>query len=227
MQLFTNHKKYLITAFILLITFIAASLYANDETVTTFAMPTNQKVVVIDAGHGGWDPGVVTKTGTLEKDINLAVAEQLQILLETGGAYVIMTRADDNALGDSKNQDMNRRRLIAEQAGADIFISIHQNAYASQNIRGAQAFYFGDSDKGKRLAELIQIQFITYLDRDNQRVATANQQYYVLKRTSIPSVLVECGYLTNPNESRLLTTEEYQKKVAWAIYLGIINYFND
>jgi N-acetylmuramoyl-L-alanine amidase len=197
------------------------------ENVEVFSVPANKRVIIIDAGHGGRDPGVVSASGILEKDINLAVALQLQMLLENGGAYVIMTRADDDALGGNKTEDMNRRRIIADEAQADIFISIHQNAYASPNVRGAQAFYYGDSENGKLLAEFLQEQFKTYLDRDNRRVAAANQQYYVLRRTKIPSVLVECGYLTNPNESNLLTTEEYQNKVAWAIYMGILNYFSN
>jgi N-acetylmuramoyl-L-alanine amidase len=120
---------------------------------------------------------------------------------------------------------MNKRRLIADNSEADIFVSIHQNSFQGAAVKGAQAFYFGDSEKGKQLAQLIQEQFTTYLDRNNKRAASANQQYFVLKRTKIPSVLIECGYLTNPNEKELLTTEEYQNKVAWAVYMGILNYF--
>jgi len=192
---------------------------------TTFPMPANRRVVVIDAGHGGFDPGVVGAQGQLEKDINLEIALKLQALLELGGAEVIMTREEDAATGRTKSQDMHNRRAIANDSGADIFISIHQNSYHGANVRGAQAFYYGDSEKGKLLAELIQEQFATFLDRDNRRPAAANQNYFVLKQVAIPSVLVETGYLTNPNESRLLTTDEYQAKVAWAIYMGILNYF--
>jgi len=155
----------------------------------------------------------------------LAIALKLQSFLEAGGATVFVTRLDDEAISSTKQGDMYTRRIMANASQADIFISIHQNSYHGANVRGAQAFYYGDSEKGKLLAELIQEQFATFLDRDNRRPAAANQNYFVLKQVAIPSVLVETGYLTNPNESRLLTTDEYQAKVAWAIYMGILNYF--
>jgi len=194
------------------------------QTVETFAMPVNRRVIVIDAGHGGFDPGVIGVSGLEEKTINLAIAEKLQILLEAGGAHVIMTRIDDSAIARTKRADMDSRRKIANESDADIFISIHANSYPCASVRGAQAFYYTGSEQGKLLAELIQDQFRQLLDR-NKRNATGNENYYVLKRITIPSVLVETGYLTNPNESKLLTGEEYQYKVAWAIYMGVLNFF--
>ena len=221
-----NHKTSIISfcAVAVILAVVGIYFHIQAEAVTVFAMPASQRIVVIDAGHGGRDPGVV-REDILEKDINLAIAKKLQAFLEIGGSQVILTRADDNALGENKSSDMQNRRRIVEESNADIFISIHQNSYSSPSVSGAQAFYYGDSEKGKLLAELIQEQFATFLDRNNRRPATANQNYYVLKQIPTPSVLVETGYLTNPNESRLLTTEEYQQKVAWAIYLGILNYF--
>ena len=226
MNFIKKHRTTIISfcAVATMLTMVGIYLRIQNEAVTVFAMPSNQRIVVIDAGHGGWDPGA-TRSGILEKDINLAIAENLQAFLEVGGAQVILTRTSDDALGVTKSSDMYNRRRIAEESNADIFISIHQNSYPNPSVRGAQAFYYGDSERAKLLAELIQEQFATFLDRNNKRPATANQNYYVLKQIPIPSVLVETGYLTNPNESRLLTTEEHQQKIAWAIYMGILNYF--
>ena len=189
------------------------------------ASSVTKKIIVIDAGHGGWDPGKVGKNKELEKDINLAIAEDLQVLLEFGGAVVFLTRAGDAALGDTKNSDLKARTAMPTDMQADIFISIHQNAYPNEKVRGAQAFYFKDSDEGKRLAQAIQKRIGSWLDTDNDKEAGANQSYYLLKKSQTPAVIIECGFFTNPGELKMLTEEGYQEKMAWAIYLGILDYF--
>ena len=189
-----------------------------------FALPLDGRVVVVDAGHGGWDPGMVSGKVD-EKDINLAIAKKLQSYLELGGAIVIITRENDDDLARNKSGDMAARRLIANTAKADIFVSIHQNAFGSSAVHGAQTFYFDESGNSKKLAEAIQHQLKTFTNPGNRFNARANDNYFVLKQTEMPAVLVECGFLTNPSEKSRLLTEKYQEKVAWGIYMGIVDYF--
>jgi N-acetylmuramoyl-L-alanine amidase len=195
-------------------------------TFPAFAMPLDKRIIVVDAGHGGWDPGMVSGKVD-EKDINLKIAQKLQTYLELGGATVIITRLDDSDLSKSKSGDMAVRRLIANTSKADIFISIHQNAFGSSGVQGAQVFYFNESDNSKKLAHNIQHQIKEFANPNNRFKARANSNYFVLKQTEMPAVLVECGFLTNPGEKSRLLTEKYQEKIAWSIYLGIVDYFHD
>jgi len=206
---------------------LLAGLHGREapQATAVFAMPVSRRVITIDAGHGGWDPGKVAPDGSLEAPINLAVAELLQQYLELGGSTVLMTRADDSALGDTKRDDLNNRLRLADDSYADLFISIHQNSYPQEEVRGAQAFYYAESAAGKRLAESIQAQIKAYLDPQNRRKAKADEGYFLLKNTAVPSVIVECGFLSNTEEGKWLTQEDYQEKIAWAIYMGIVRYF--
>lgn len=189
-------------------------------------LPVSEKIVVLDAGHGGWDPGKTGNRGKNEQELNLAITKKLAEFLEQGGATVYLTRADSEALGAKKREDMSERKNIANESGADIFVSIHQNAFSSHKVKGAQVFYHKNSEKGKYLAECIQDSLKQRLDEENTRVAKANRDYYVLRTTEIPAALVECGFLSNQNEEQLLNDEAYQERVAWAIYCGILSYFS-
>jgi len=200
-------------------------LILGTTTVHAEVMPLSRKVIVIDAGHGGFDPGMVSGK-TEEKHINLSIAQKLQVFLEQGGATVIITRSDDSGLGSSKSGDMHTRRKIANSSHADIFVSIHQNSFQSSKVRGAQAFYY-DSEQSKKLATFVQNRLKEFVDPSNKFDAKENSNYFVLKQTAMPAVLVECGFLTNPGEKSRLLTEEYQEKIAWGIYLGIVDYFNE
>jgi N-acetylmuramoyl-L-alanine amidase len=196
------------------------------DSVPAFNMPVAKKVVVLDAGHGAWDPGKVS--GELEeKDINLSIVKKLQAYLEQGGATVIITRLDDSSLGDSKAVDMRARSLIANASSADIFISIHQNSFTSSGVHGAQVFYFNRSDDSQHLGDCIQTQLKEFADPTNKFLPKPNANYYMLKQTAMPAVIVECGFLSNKSDRAKLSTDEYQEKVAWGIYLGIIDYFNN
>ena len=183
------------------------------------------RVVVIDAGHGGWDPGKVSVSQHIEKEINLAITLYLQQFLEANGIIVFTTRAEDVALGDRKRVDLAARANMPTDMQADIFVSIHQNALAKESVKGAQTFYYEGSVESKRLAEAIQNRIKTSLDPENHMGAKANTAYFLLKETKTPAVIVECGFLTNPTEADKLITEEYQQRVAWAIFLGIMDYF--
>ena len=201
-------------------------IYSSYFLTQAFAMPLSKKVVVIDAGHGGFDPGMVSQ-GTEEKHINLSISKKLQTFLEQAGATVIITRVDDGDLGRGKSSDMNARKLIANTSHGDIFVSIHQNSFSSGSVKGAQVFFYNQSDNSQKLASFVQEKIVEFVDPANKFDAKANSNYYVLKQTEMPAILVECGFLTNYAERQKLLDTAYQEKIAWAIYLGILDYFND
>jgi len=201
---------------------------------TTGEVALHQKgvyTVVIDAGHGGFDPGKVGINGVEEKDINLAIARKVAMYLESGDVEVVMTREGNEGLYDAdssnkKVQDMKRRVEVMEKANPDIAVSIHQNSYPEEYVRGAQVFYHEDSTEGQKLAAYIQTQLVQYVDPENKRQIKANDSYYLLKKTQVPIVIVECGFLSNYEEAQKLAGAEYQDRVAWAIYMGIMQYLN-
>lgn len=187
--------------------------------------------VVLDAGHGGDDPGKVGINGAEEKDINLEITKLVKMFLEAGDVRVVLTREDDGGLYDAnasnkKVQDMKRRVEIIEKAGAAAVVSIHQNSYPEEYVHGAQVFYYDGSSQGQRLAERIQERLIVQVDPENTRKIKANDSYYLLKKTGAPIVIAECGFLSNHTEAGKLCTPEYRERVAWAIYIGIMQYLN-
>jgi len=188
------------------------------------------RVVVIDAGHGGVDPGAVGKNKVLEKDVTLAVSKRLQILVQQGGAKTIMVREDDSDLGTSqgllkrKREDLAQRIQLALNTQAEVYISIHANSFPNANLTGAQTFYHADSPEGKILAQSIQQELNKMTN--GKRVIKGNQDIYVLKKAHQAAVTVELGFLSNLAEEQLLTTPEYQQKLAVAIYQGLSVYFS-
>ena len=188
--------------------------------------------VVIAAGHGGGDPGKVSVDGSLEKDINLRIALKLQKFLRMQDVDAVLTRESDAGLYDEnasnkKVQDMKNRVAIIEERQPALTVSIHQNSYHEEYVHGAQAFYYAGSDKSRELAERIQQVMALELDKDNARQAKANDSYYLLKKTSTPIVIVECGFLSNYEEAQKLSSELYQEKVAWAIHMAIMQFLNN
>jgi len=187
--------------------------------------------VVIDAGHGGFDPGKVGINGTLEKDVNLQIALKLKEFLEANDIRVIMVREDDTGLYDEnssnkKVQDMKNRITLIDEADPILTVSIHQNSYTEEYVHGAQVFYYKTSVEGLALAESIQNRMIMTLDPENTRQVKANDSYYLLRKTGTPIVIVECGFLSNQAEAEKLSTPLYQEKVAWAVHIGILQYLN-
>lgn len=178
------------------------------------------RIVVVDAGHGGVDPGKIGVDDSLEKDINLEIAERLKTILEQQDIQVVMTREEDKGLyeetaSNKKAQDLKKRCSLINEGQADCAVSIHQNSYHEEYVKGAQVFYYGNSGDAERLAELIQTRLKEGVDPENNRQAKANESYYLLKKTSIPVVIVECGFLSNWEEAKLLQEEEYQNRIAW------------
>lgn len=187
--------------------------------------------VVIDAGHGGADPGKVGVDGSLEKDINLKIAKKLALFLTAADVDVVLTREDDAGLYDEnvsnkKVQDMKNRVALIEEKKPALTVSIHQNSYHEEYVHGAQVFYYEGSQESKEIAERMQRVLAEQIDPDNARQAKANSSYYLLKKTSSPIVIVECGFLSNYEEAQKLSSEVYQEKTAWAIHLAILNYLN-
>ena len=187
--------------------------------------------VVIDAGHGGDDPGKIGINGALEKDINLRIVQQLKQYLESDGVSVVLTRETEDGLYDSsafnkKVQDMKRRIEKIEQTDPVLTVSIHQNSYPEEYVHGAQVFYYNGSPGGQQLADLIQRQLVEDLDPENHRQIKPNDSYYLLKKTKGTIVIVECGFLSNAAEAEKLCDETYQDRVAWSIHKGILQYIN-
>lgn len=192
----------------------------------------DKPVVVIDAGHGGNDPGKIGVDGTLEKDINLQIAKALKRYLESSDVEVVLTREKDSGLysekdGRKKMADMNKRCEIINEVKPDLTVSIHQNSYHQEDVFGGQVFYYKKSEKGKRLAEILQERFDYVLGEKNTRQAKPNDNYYLLLHVRTPIVIVECGFLTNWKESALLNSEDYQDRLAWTIHMGVMKYLNE
>lgn len=194
----------------------------GEEGVQTAAGTKNSQVIVIDAGHGGSDPGKVGVNQALEKDINLDIANKVKTLLKKKGFTVIMTRTDEGGLGGSKAEDMKARVTLINKEKPSLAISIHQNSYGEESIHGAQVFYYSHSKDGESAAKTMQ-EALLAADPENTRQAKANDTYYMLKKTEVPVIIVECGFLSNPAEAEKLMTEEYQDILAEAITNGVIN----
>lgn len=208
-----------------------SAVFSGKETF----LPTDGKTIIIDAGHGAPDGGAVGDSGVLEKDLNLAVAQILQKFMESGGTRVLLTRSDDNGIydisGSIKNKkvsDIKNRERFMNETNADVFVSVHMNKFSEKQYSGPQVFYSVNDDDSKQLAECIQSNMIAALSPKSKReIKPADKNIYLLKNATIPAVLVECGFLSNAEEEQKLKDENYQRKLAWAIYCGLIEYFNE
>ena len=185
------------------------------------------KTIVIDPGHGGFDPGVLGCTGSQEKDINLQVSKILAQFLREGGANVVLLRESDDALAGTKSEDLQQRVKIAEESQADIYLSLHCNAFEMNSPwHGAQCFYHSNNENAKFLAESIQ-QNLNAILKNSDRVALSHDTTYILKNLEMPAVIIEMGFLSNQEEEANLLNSDYQYKMAWSIYITVCNYFSD
>lgn len=205
----------------------------NELTEAKEAVNEEEKqLIVIDPGHGGFDPGKVGVNDVLEKDINLSIAFRLKTVLEENGFEVLLTRTQDQGLygtneSNKKSADMKARVKVINEARPVLAISIHQNSFPQADCKGAQVFYHVQSEDGEKLAEHIQEQIKLVINDGNHRVAKSNDSYYMLKKTECPIVIVECGFLSNPTEAELLLEESYQQKMAYGILEGIKQYLSE
>lgn len=221
-------KRWLILLWIflgILLFMIYTAKSHEDSLLTAFASPAKNRIVVIDAGHGGIDSGAKSPSGTREDELNLKVAQKLNKYLTDHGAIVIMTRDSKEGLSKRKSEDMQKRVAIIKESNPDIVISIHMNKFPQTQYYGGQTFYMTGSETGEKLAESIQRVLIENLIEGNNRQIKAANNLLILKAGSAPTVIVECGFLSNAKEEILLKTDDYQEKIAWSIYNGIVEYF--
>lgn len=196
----------------------------KEETRETFKL-SNEMQVILDAGHGGIDVGKTGVNGEKEKDINLEISKKIKKFLSDSNVTVKMTREGDERLADSQREDLKARTDIMN-GGALLAVSIHQNSYRDPAVSGAQVFYYTDSEEGRTAAGMIQAE-LNALAPDNEKEIRANDSYYILKNTRIPTVIVECGFLSNYTEAEKLADDEYQNRIAEAVSEGILQYITD
>jgi N-acetylmuramoyl-L-alanine amidase len=216
-------KKYIIIALALL---LAASTVLVLST-TSASIPNKSYTIVIDPGHGGIDGGSVGVSGKDENSLNLEYSLCLKEILTDAGVNVIMTRTNLNGLysifsDNKKLDDMKKRKDIVTKSKADMVLSIHMNSFPLKSARGAQVFYKKDSVSGEKLAENIQEVFIKTLP--NAKPEPAVGDYYMLNEFEIPSVIIECGYISNEEEEQLILQEDYKKLVCLSIFAGVLKF---
>ena len=203
------------------------------EIIPVMAVPVTNKVVILDAGHGTPDEGAESSNGVLEAPINLQITLKVQKLLESSGATVILTRSDENSIyeidaktiAQKKVSDIHNRVKIGNNSSADVFVSIHLNKISQSQYSGWQTFYKNGDENSKKLATSIQNNLNEAIASDNSRIPHTLSNVYIMKNVEIPITIVECGFLSNPEDEAKLQTDEYQEMLAWGIYNGIMNYF--
>lgn len=215
---------------IVLFAFILLCVASAVAIPTISPKPSFEHLVVIDAGHGGRDGGSVgIKSGVFEKDLNLQYAYTLKKMLESNGIGVILTRASDSGLynewdSNKKSSDMQQRESIIHSSNASLFVSIHMNSFALSSVRGAQAFYFLNNKPSEQFASVTQTALKKMVPYAKNTPKTVD--FYLLKVSPIPSILIECGYLSNPEDDLLLQTKTHQEKLCYAIFCGIYAYLH-
>lgn len=230
-----NKKRIMVIMAMLIIATCAFTIQTaqTEKTVATVSLPVSNKVIVIDAGHGVPDEGAQSSNGTTEAETNLKIALKLQNLLEQSGSSVILTRSDENAIYDidsktlkqKKVSDIHNRVKIGNESKADLFISIHLNKIPQEQYWGWQCFYKEGNEQSQKLAKSLQENLNEAIQKENKRVAMKLDNVYIIKHVEIPISIVECGFLSNQEEEKLLLQDDYQNRLAWGIYNGIIDYF--
>ena len=204
----------------------------EDEYIATLSWVVADKKIVVDPGHGGIFPGKVGHNDIVEKEVNLAIAKRLAELLSEGGAIVFMTRDSDvdlvgsteGSLLQKQRADLKNRVEIAKVQSADAFISIHCNSIPSPRWSGAQTFFDPENQESEVMAKNVQQELIKQL-KNTKRQAIKREDTYLFRNLEIPTIIIECGFLSNPKEAELLTQEEYQHCIAFAIYSGLVKYY--
>lgn len=237
MILFIKKRYFIFIVSFMILSVIGLGVISfKTASVTTSATGRVTKTIILDAGHGEPDGGAVGLSGVTEADLNLEVAKNLQKLLKKDRFNVIMTRTDEKGIFDEslntikkkKVSDMHNREKIMNSSGGDIFLSIHMNKFTDSKYSGPQVFYSPTLPQSENIADRIQKELISQLEPEMEReIKKADNSIYLLKQAQIPAVLVECGFLSNIKEEKLLSSDEYQEKIAKAIYKGITAYFQN
>ena len=229
-RVFIFHRKKfsMVISFSLLLFLFGVGImlpHWQEQSVLSYALAN--RVIVVDPGHGGVDPGAISRNDNLEKDIVLDISRHLVRYLSQAGALVVCTRLyDDDLAGDEftgsirerKKQDMANRVEVGRRSKADLYISIHTNAESSRKWSGAQVFYYNQDEKGKRIAESIQAE-LGRVTGSKRKARGAD--YYLMKQNHMTTILVEVGFISHPREEQLLLSKDYQQKLAYAIFAGL------
>jgi len=229
-------KKKRIYLMLIIITIFTISFGLNhqkENTLQTVSLPVTGKTIVLDAGHGFPDEGAESANGVTEASINLIITKKVQSLLEQSGCNVVLTRSDENGIYDlnsktiraKKVSDIKNRVKIGNESSADVFISIHLNKIPQSQYYGWQTFFKQNNNESEELAKSIQEELNSSIQKENKREALKITGKYIIEHVEIPITIIECGFLSNTEETELLQQEEYQNKLAWGIYNGIMDYF--
>ena len=213
---------------------VVTSVFREELFLESAVGISEEKIIILDPGHGGEDSGAVGKNGVYEKNLNLEIAMLIGKKLEASGYVVIYTRTDDRMLykpeenikGIRKISDLKNRCGVANNYPEALFVSIHMNSFGSSKYSGLQVYYSENNDSSRSLAESIQSSVKAELQKDNNRVIKAGKDIYVLEHVENPAVLIECGFLSNEEECKKLSEKEYQKSLSFSIVCGIIEYIN-
>jgi N-acetylmuramoyl-L-alanine amidase len=231
-----RNKLPLTIAFLVCFLVITLTFNANNVYIpaTGSEDKTGKPAIILDAGHGGIDGGAVGTNGELEKNINLAIVKNLQQMLEFSGFNVILTRSDDSSMHtngvtgirNQKVSDMENRKAVIDAHPESLFFSVHQNRFPDPKVMGAQIFYTDINESNQRLAQILQDSFAALQSGNEREIKIIDNELYLFKSTSQPAVLIECGFLSNAEEAAKLSDPEYQKKVSFTIYKGIMQYLS-
>ena len=211
------------------------SVYTVTQKAVDASSNVKYKKVIIDAGHGGVDGGTSADDGTLEKNLNLQIALKLDEMLNSFGVETVLIRETDISIHDADAQtirqkkvsDLKNRLNIINNTDDSIFVSIHQNHFGESQYHGTQIFYSKNNPDSQKLADCIRLPVVSYLQTDNTReIKQSGSEIFLLSNAQSPSVMVECGFLSNSDETNRLKDENYQQKLAFIISLGIIDYFS-
>ena len=230
------NKKSLRLTFVLIGCFIVLAICARitERALPTAAAASTKPVIVLDAGHGGVDSGAVGATGVLEKDVNLSIVLALRDMFEMSGFEVVLTRDEDISIYDpgiegirnQKLNDMDNRLEIIQKYPDSIFLCIHQNNFTDPKYFGGQMFYNNNNPQNRTLAQIMQNKFAQLQPGNGREIKLTGEELFLLKSNKNPSLMIECGFLSNPEEEQKLSTWEYQQKVAFTIYGGVMEFID-
>lgn len=228
-----NKKRIFLILLVLFVSVVSFSFKKSNDVVSVSSLPVTNKVIILDAGHGLPDSGASSSSGTTEESINLAITKKVQSLLESSGSVVLLTRSDENGIYDldsssirnKKVSDIKNRVKIGNESSADIFVSIHLNKIPQQQYYGWQTFFKQGNEQSRKLAICIQGGLNNSIQKENKRESLKLTGKYIIDHVEIPISIVECGFLSNTEEEKQLQNDEYQNRLAWGIYIGIMDYF--
>ena len=220
-------------ALVLFLGISVGAIFHFSSIANTFSGDKSPKTIIIDAGHGLPDGGTVGVGGVIEQEINLKIAKKVEEVLKGKGYITVMTRTGEDSIAKDegmtirqmKVQDMKKRKELIKESDADLFISIHMNSYPDPKVSGLRVFYSAKHSKIKDLSEDIQKRISEITGAKTYAVKTADRDLFLMKDPPIPAILVECGFLSNPDEEKKLADAEYQAKIAWAIADSVEKYY--